>query len=94
MRRIINCLFIPLFTIITVLAVFFKINYNQIQKDNSYTLKAYRNTVALYNGDNVIEIYDGVVLNSLPAADIYNFSNGIEFESRDKAEKYLEDFDT
>jgi len=59
----------------------------------NYTLKAYKNTVALYNEDEIINIYDNIVLNTLPKNDIQNFNNGISFSSITQAEIYLEDFD-
>lgn len=59
----------------------------------NYTLKAYKNTVALYNGEKIVNIYDSIVLNTLPQKDIQNFKSGIPVASPEQAAFYLEDFD-
>ncbi len=74
------------------LIVLHLINDTEAPKNN-YTLKAYKNTIALYSGDEIIDIYDNIVLNTLPKNDIQNFSNGISFSTITQAEIYLEDFD-
>lgn len=56
-------------------------------------LKSYRNTVALYQNDKLLEIYENIVLNTLPQKDIQSFNNGITFGTEEQAEIYLEDFE-
>lgn len=58
-----------------------------------YTLKSYKNTVALYDGQEIIEIYSEIVLNTLPEKDIQIFEKGISFSSPSQAENYLLDFE-
>lgn len=95
MQKAINYFFLPLFITILACAVLIKVGTNEAKtKSTNYMLKAYKNTVALYDNDSIVEIYDDIVLNSLPKTDIYNFSKGIQFESRENAELYLEDFDS
>lgn len=67
--------------------------YQKTDTSVSYTLKSYKNTVALYNGEEIITIYDNIVLNTLPPKDIQNFKNGIPVSTKAQAETYLEDFD-
>lgn len=59
----------------------------------NYTLKSYKNTVALYNNDELLTIYDNIVLNTLPEKDIQNFNKGIPVSTPLQAEIYLEDFE-
>ena len=66
---------------------------NSKTKNSNYTLKAYKNTVALYNGEEIISIYDNIILNTLPQKDIQNFHTGINFTSSIQAEQYLDDFE-
>ena len=66
---------------------------NKNPTDTVYTLKSYRNTVALYQNENLIEIFDSVVLNTLPQKDVQNFNNGIVFDTKEQAEIFLEDFE-
>ena len=87
-----------LFPILIFISVFLIIlylinNYQSTQTSVNYTLKAYKNTVALYNGDEIIEIYNNIVLNTLPEKDIQNFNNGIPVTTPTQAKTYLENFD-
>lgn len=59
----------------------------------NYTLKSYKNTVALYDGNVIINIYEDIVLNTLPQKDIQSFDQGIPFTTVTQAEIYLEDFE-
>ncbi len=61
--------------------------------DDNYILKAYKNTVALYNGEELIKTYNNIVLNTLPKKDIQNFNIGIPVATPAQAELFLEDFD-
>lgn len=87
-----------LFPILIFISVFmlilYHISYHQATNTSvSYTLKSYKNTVALYNGEKIIKIYNSIVLNTLPEKDIQNFNNGIPVTTPTQAEAYLEDFD-
>ena len=68
-------------------------DYNQNDDGNIYTLKSYKNTVALYQGENLIKTYDEIVLNTLPPKDIQSFNSGVLFDSQSQAETYLLDFE-
>ena len=87
-----------LFPILIFISVFLIIlylinNYQSTQTSVNYTLKAYKNTVALYNVDKIIEIYNNIVLNTLPEKDIQNFNNAIPVTTPTQAKTYLENFD-
>lgn len=60
----------------------------------SYTLKSYKNTVALYKNEELIKTYDSIVLNTLPQKDIQSFNSGIEVTTPTQADAFLEDFDS
>ncbi len=69
-------------------------NTNSISsKNTTYILKSYRNSIALYNEEKIIKVYDHVVLNTLPEKDIQNFNKGIPFSTPNQAEIYLLDFE-
>lgn len=81
-------------TIIFVIAVVvFGLSMNSGTENTSYTLKAYRNTVALYQNDNLIKTYDDIVLNTLPISDINRLKSGITVSSENDAIKIIEDYD-
>ncbi len=83
----------PILLLTAAFLIFLHSLNNSKTVDNNYTLKAYKNTVALYNGEEIINIYDGIVLNTLPQKDIQNFKSGIVVSSPEQATVYLEDFD-
>ena len=60
---------------------------------SSWVLKAYGNSVALYNGDEVAAVYGDIVLDNLPPEDIKILENGIAIPTREEAEQALEDYD-
>ena len=59
----------------------------------SYVLKDYNGTVALYKNEEIMTVYDGVVLSALPYGDRSRFIDGIFVESPEEAESIIEDFD-
>lgn len=58
-----------------------------------WVLHSYGNNVALYNGDEIIEVYGSIALNTLPEADKRMLQNGIAFHSREEAQNAIEDYD-
>ena len=83
------------FLLIIILSLFLLFN-PKIQSNNEaniYTLKSYRNCVALYKNEEIIEIYDDIVLSNLPEKDKDNLKNGIEFESIADVDCALKDYD-
>ena len=87
-----------LFPILCLISAFLMIlhfitQYQKTDTSVSYTLKSYKNTVALYNGEEIIQVYNSIVLNTLPQKDIESFNKGISVSTKAQAETYLEDFD-
>ncbi len=66
----------------------------QPKSPEKYVLKSYKNTVALYKNDEIIEVYSSIVLNTLPQKDIQNFNKGIVVSNQFEAELLLEDYDS
>lgn len=84
---------ILIFICIFVIVLYFIKDYNKKTNSPVYVLKSYKNTVALYQNDKLIEVYENIVLNTLPQKDIQSFNNGITFNTEKQAETYLEDYD-
>lgn len=69
-------------------------NANQNKADyHKYVLKSYRNTVALYDGDFLVETYDNIVLDTLPVGDRKTFGEGITVSDKKEALSIIENFD-
>ncbi len=62
-------------------------------KSEPWVLHSYGNNVALYKGDNVIEVYGSIMLDTLPEEDKKQLDNGISFLTKEEARTAIEDFD-
>ncbi len=86
-----------LFPIITIIAIFLIVlNTKQSEKreaSNNYILKSYKNCIALYKNGELLEVYNDIVLNTLPSKDIQSFNKGIRVNSKEEINKILEDYD-
>ncbi|MBO4732864.1 MAG: hypothetical protein J5662_00140 [Clostridia bacterium] len=60
---------------------------------STYILKGYNGTVALYKNEEIITVYDGIVLSTLPYADRQRFYEGITVSGPDDAQIIIEDYD-
>ena len=65
------------------------------KRDNPdlWVLHSYGNNVALYRGENIIEVYGTISLDTLPESDKRLLDNGIVFHSREEAQSAIEDYD-
>lgn len=66
---------------------------NRDYKPSSWVLKAYGNSVALYNGEELDTVYGGIALDNLPPEDVKILESGIAFPTRAEAERAIEDYD-
>ncbi len=89
----ISIIIIAVTLIFIIAVVVFGLGMNSDTKDVSYTLKSYKNTIALYKDENLVKTYDDIVLNTLPMADINRFKSGITVSSEEDAVRILEDYD-
>ncbi len=85
------------FLISTVVAVFLLIltglKFTNDTVESSYKLKAYKNTVALYKNNEMVEVYEDVVLSNLPEGDRISLGEGIEFKNMQQVRLALQDYD-
>ena len=51
------------------------------------------NNVALYNGEEIVEVYGSISLDNLTDEDKKMLENGIHFTTRDEAVTAIEDYD-
>lgn len=58
-----------------------------------WILQSYGNNVALYNGDEIIEVYGSIMLDTLPEEDRRQLDNGLFFSTREEAVNAIEDYD-
>ena len=69
--------------------------YTVQKKENNeqFALKSYKNTIALYCDNKIIQTYDEIILNTLPEYDKKCFNEGIQIKSVQEAEEFLEDYE-
>lgn len=90
---------ILLIIIIAVTMLFVVLQFLPMNKaDYDGTASVYRlvdedGTVKLYNENKVISIYEGIISENLPTRDRIALKKGIEFDSLEKAERAIEDYD-
>ena len=66
---------------------------NRKDESEPWILQSYGNNVALYNGDEVIEVYGAIALDTLPEEDKRLLDNGISFLTKEEAVTAIEDYD-
>lgn len=66
---------------------------NRKDETDPWILQSYGNNVALYNGDEVIEVYGAIALDTLPEEDKRLLDNGISFLTKEEAVTAIEDYD-
>lgn len=81
------------FTLILTIILILIYYRNPREVENKYILKEYNGTVALFKNDEVISVYDEIVLSAFPSADRQRFAEGIAINSPEEAEYIIEDFD-
>ena len=58
-----------------------------------WVLHSYGNSVALYNGDDIVEVFSGITLDTLPESDRRQLDYGLSFLTREEALNAIEDYD-
>ena len=66
---------------------------NRKEHPKTWVLHSYGNNVALYNGENIIEVYGSINLNNLTEEDKRLLDNGIVFSTKEEAQSAIEDYD-
>lgn len=91
--------FILIITISVSVLTLFLSCYSALAKEKNknynpeYRLMAYENTIALYKNEELIEIYDEIVLNSLPIYDREAFKKGIIISDISTIDEILQDYE-
>ena len=62
-------------------------------KSTRWVLHSYGNNIALYNDDEIVEVYGSVALDTLPVSDRKRLDSGIIFNTREEALTAIEDYD-
>ncbi len=58
-----------------------------------WVLQSYGNNVALFNGEDIIEVYGAIMIDTLPDEDKKMLKNGISFLTKEEAVMAIEDYD-
>lgn len=80
-----------LITILMCLGISFKATTNS--SIDTLMLKTHKNTVALYRNGQLVQIYDQIVLSTLPQVDKLKFNEGILIDDIRKIDEILQDYD-
>lgn len=64
-----------------------------IERNVPYVLKNYENCVALYKGNEIIEVFQSVNFNALPEYDKNQLKKGITFNDVESVYSLIEDYD-
>lgn len=94
-KKIITGVLIALVTlsVASVLVTLGVVIKNKKEHPESWVLHSYGNNVALYKDEEIIEVYGGIMLDTLPDEDKKLLDNGIVFSSREEAVSAIEDYD-
>ena len=63
------------------------------QSGEEWNLRSYGNSVALYNGNEIVEVYSTISVEDLPEEDKKLLKNGIAFPTKEEAKLAIEDYD-
>lgn len=66
---------------------------DRIYDNKEYVLKSHGDFLALYYGDKIVEVYDEIVVSSLPVYDQEQFISGIKIKNLEQLDEILEDFE-
>ena len=66
---------------------------NRNYEPSGWVLKAYGNSVALYNDGKVDAVFGEISLEELPEEDVRILENGIAFPTREEAMQAIEDYE-
>lgn len=64
-----------------------------VEENTKWVLHSYGNNIALYNNDEIVEVYGSVALDTLPIEDKNRLDRGIVFKTREDALTAIEDYD-
>ena len=66
---------------------------SQTKESENWVLHSYGNNVALYNGEELVEVFGSISIDILPNSDRKLLDNGIVFQTKEEALSAIEDYD-
>ena len=66
---------------------------NNPVKSKPWVIQSYGNNVALFNGEEIIEVYGTIMVDTLPEEDKRMLKQGISFLTKEEAVTAIEDYD-
>ncbi|MBQ6936859.1 MAG: BofC C-terminal domain-containing protein [Clostridia bacterium] len=69
------------------------LNEGNTANKHSYILRTVNGTVGLYDNNELIKIYENIVVSTLPLIDRDNLNTGIKLNDLEELRKIIEDFD-
>lgn len=91
-KRIIIILVLGLAISIILLIIGFALGERQINSE-PWVLQTYGNNVALIRGEEIIEVYSAIMVDTLPEEDKRMLENGLSFLTKEEAVMAIEDYD-
>ena len=82
-----------IFTLILSIILMLIAYRGKANNPEKYVLKEYNGAVALFLGEEVLSVYDNIVLSTFPNADRQKFIEGIPVSSPEDAQIIIEDYD-
>lgn len=76
--------------LIITLGLVFK---EQTEEPKNWVLHSYGNNVALYKGNDIIEVYGSITLDTLTEEDKRQLDVGLVFQTKEEAINAIEDYD-
>ena len=92
-KRFIIALIVVLLSVLAIIITGGFVIKNQIDEPEQWVLHSYGNNVALYKGDEIVEVYGSIALDILPEEDKRMLDNGIAFNTKEEALSAMEDYD-
>lgn len=86
-------LVIVMSTVVLLLAIMLIIPQYETENEKKYRLQSTDGVIAMYFGDDIVSEYGDIILDNLPFGDREALERGIEFDSKEDAERAVEDFD-
>lgn len=82
-----------IFSFVSLLLAVMAVVKTKQENPNGWALYSYGNNVALFNGEEIVEVYGSISLDNLTEEDKRMLENGIHFTTRDEAVTAIEDYD-
>lgn len=76
-----------------VIAAFLSSSFPKAQQDSALLLKEHNGMVTLFDGKEIVRVYDTIVISVLPSSDQQRLKNGIKIENEEQLFTIIEDYD-